>query len=297
MLRKMQRKLKHIVAMALIPCARRGMRLVPRLQRPIWHRLIWRRLHWRDYRFVAGSHFGVSFAGTTADNIQRYIYYFGRWEPHVEATIRECLRPGDTFIDIGANIGYFTLLAWKLIGPTGRVISIEASAPTFQLLLGNIERNGAQHVVRAIHAAVTDREGIVKLYTPEKSNIGMASLVRSMGQGYEEVRSAPLRALLTKHEIESARLVKIDVEGAESLVLQGMLPILAQMTSCNFLIEINADFSSSDMLTELTRRGWRPYGISPVDSLENYFEPPLKSQLVPLTCWTSGAVGRLVSPL
>ena len=61
------------------------------------------------------------------DLIQRMILHFGVWEPDVSRVIEQSLAPGDVFVDIGANIGYDTLLASSRVGPTGRVVSIEAS--------------------------------------------------------------------------------------------------------------------------------------------------------------------------
>lgn len=69
---------------------------------------------------------GIAFPNvTTTDIIQRYLYLFGTWEPHLTAWIHQRLTPGATFIDVGANIGYYSLLAAHLVGPTGRVVAVE----------------------------------------------------------------------------------------------------------------------------------------------------------------------------
>lgn len=74
----------------------------------------------------------------------------------------ERLKPGDVFVDVGANIGYFSLLASKLVGPGGRVVAIEASPEVFDLLRRNLELNKA-HNVRAVNVAISDREGSLQL--------------------------------------------------------------------------------------------------------------------------------------
>src|SRR5438270_3347355 len=151
--------MKRQLAGVLTPVARRAMRLLPSLQSVIWKRAIQGRLEWRQFGFVERAHFGATFAGDIADVIQRYIYFFGRWEPHVEAVISQCLSPGDTFIDIGANIGYFSLFATTLVGETGKVVAIEPSARIFERLSENVRLNPRAATVRMVQAAVADHAG------------------------------------------------------------------------------------------------------------------------------------------
>lgn len=72
----------------------------------------------------------------TQDLIQRYLYLFGAWEPHLTGWLRRRLRPGDGFVDVGANIGVFSVLAARLVGESGRVVAIEASADVHRRLVG-----------------------------------------------------------------------------------------------------------------------------------------------------------------
>ena len=79
--------------------------------------LLDRRLRTRPGTATARTRFGSDIPVTTADLIQRYLYLFGSWEPNLTHWISARIRPGDTVIDVGANIGYFTLLAAHLTGP------------------------------------------------------------------------------------------------------------------------------------------------------------------------------------
>src|SRR4051794_26991463 len=79
-------------------------------------RWLWARC-WRHYAFRSRTIFGAKITGDTADLIQRYIYFFGVWEPDITAWLRSALKPGDCFVDVGANIGYYTLLASQVVGP------------------------------------------------------------------------------------------------------------------------------------------------------------------------------------
>ena len=98
-----------------------------------------------------------------ADFIGTRIYHFGVWEPHVSALISARLKSGDVFCDIGANIGYYTVLAAPIVGDTGKVVAIEPSPATFELLKQNIKLNNADNV-RMVRAAVADQPGTLTLF-------------------------------------------------------------------------------------------------------------------------------------
>lgn len=72
---------------------------------------------------------GVRMSVDTKDIVQRYLYQFGIWEPSLSGWLARTLRPGDVFVDVGANIGYYSLLAARLVGHLGSVVAIEASPP------------------------------------------------------------------------------------------------------------------------------------------------------------------------
>ena len=91
----------------------------------------------------ARAYFGAKFRCNLDDMIPRMIFYFGFWEPNNSALIGSILKPGDVFVDVGANIGYYTLLGSSLIGAQGRVVSIEPSPAIFAQLQENTSANGA----------------------------------------------------------------------------------------------------------------------------------------------------------
>jgi len=266
---------KAAIAALATPIFRLIVRYLPLTRRYLWSFVIAPYLAWRDYRFEVRSQFGALIKGTTSDAIQRYIYYFGLWEPNVEAFIRARLRSGDTFVDVGANIGYFALLGAKLVRPQGRVVAIEASTLAIEQLKANVTRNHLDARVRCVHAAVSDSEGITTLYEGEAGNIGSASIVRAGGKLSEMVRSATLEKLLLPSELASVRLIKIDVEGAESLVFEGMRPLLSKLRpDAEIVMEITPELSGADgIIGVLAREGWNAYALKPQDSIENYFLP------------------------
>jgi len=78
-------------------------------------------------RRLARTYFGGVMSCDLGDFIGNIIYHFGVWEPHVSAYIQSRLKPGDAFCDIGANIGYYSLLASRAVGPRGAVIAVGPS--------------------------------------------------------------------------------------------------------------------------------------------------------------------------
>src|SRR5207249_2412898 len=102
-------------------------------------------------------------------------YYFGMWEPHISRWIDERLSPGDTFIDVGANIGYYSLLAARRVGPTGSVVAIEPSPKTFRALEANLAQNRLKNV-RTVNAAVSDRQATVPLYHGPDTHGGLTTM-------------------------------------------------------------------------------------------------------------------------
>ena len=107
---------------------------------------------------------GIRFRCRLPDTVQMYVYLFGTWEPDLAAFVRRRLRPGDTFVDVGANVGYVSALASRLVGPRGAVVAIEPSPPVIAALQETLTRNDLTNV-RMVAAAVSDREGELPLFT------------------------------------------------------------------------------------------------------------------------------------
>ncbi|MFJ6075805.1 FkbM family methyltransferase [Streptomyces sp. NPDC093065] len=192
----------------------------------------WLNPHLRDHprRAVVAARSGDRFAVDTQDLIQRYLYLFGAWEPHLTGWLRRRLRPGDCFVDVGANIGVFSVLAARLVGERGRVVAIEASPDLHRRLEGNARLNGLGNL-RALNAAVSDRARTLTFTLASSRNTGANSIVPYDGpveSGFEAA-ARPLPELLDPVEIATARVIKIDVEGAEGSVVRGLAPVLGAL--------------------------------------------------------------------
>jgi FkbM family methyltransferase len=148
----------------------------------------------------------------------RMIFYPNRFDRMEVDFLRSCLRPGDTFLDAGANVGFYTFLGARLVGPTGTVIAVEAAPDTAQLLRNNITANAVKQV-EIINVALAARTGTIQLYLNETGNIGghSGSPIFAAGRRSITVPSDTLTNVLKGREI---RVMKFDIEGMEFPVLQ-----------------------------------------------------------------------------
>jgi FkbM family methyltransferase len=150
----------------------------------------------------------------------------GTLEPGLVAAFRRVLRPGMTVVDIGANLGVFTLHALDGIANQGRVIAFEPIPRTYDALRRNLKLNGfADSEVVVTHAqAVSDRNGVARMFY-EIGNAGHSTLYRKPNAAASEVTVEMVRLddAVPDHSVD---VIKIDVEGAEPAVLAGMPEIV-----------------------------------------------------------------------
>lgn len=164
------------------------------------------------------------------DLIQQTILLEGIWDPALTGLIESTLRADDVFVDVGAHVGYFTLLAGRRVGPEGAVLSIEPNPVALGHLRQNVDRSGLRNV-QVAHTACGDSCDPVRLYLHTESNSSMASLSadNATSGAAVDVPCTTLDKLCKERGLSCVSLVKIDVEGAELSVLRGMERILREM--------------------------------------------------------------------
>lgn len=146
-----------------------------------------------------------------------WIVEHGSWEPDISALLRRLLAPGGHFVDVGANIGYFSVLAAGIVGARGSVLSVEPEPTTVRILRANLWRNGCDNAVALRMAAYAERTHIRLVSYPEAR---AGSWVDASGT--EEgtmVPCAPLDDLLAGRR---ADVIKIDAEGVDHHIVAGM---------------------------------------------------------------------------
>ncbi len=152
---------------------------------------------------------------------QRMLLFGAAYEPELTGFLREILVPGMVFVDVGANLGYYTLLGGKRVGPRGQVHAFEPAPAQFRHLAQNVRMNGLRNVVLN-ECAVADRVGEAELFLSHGWNQGTHSLRMARDSGEAcKVRCTSLDGYVTQAGIERIDVVKMDVEGGEMLVCLG----------------------------------------------------------------------------
>jgi FkbM family methyltransferase len=190
------------------------LKLLPGALADVGCKLYLRVLRLLGAQLIARTYFGCRMACSPRDYVQSFIILFGTWEPDVSNTLARSLRPGDVMLDVGANVGYDALLGAASVGESGKVIAIEASRRTFELLRANIALNGMESRIQPVNVAASDRHGVVELFEVSETNIGAATTVSGRGgRLVDSVQALPLREILSAEDARRVRLIKIDVEG------------------------------------------------------------------------------------
>jgi FkbM family methyltransferase len=185
---------------------------------------------------------GFSMKLDLQDAVQRRMYFYGDYDERYEAKmIRRLLDKGEIFWDIGANIGYFSLLAAATLQQSGQVIAFEPGRVAYARLMDNIALNPFGNIT-AFNLAVTDREGEAALYLAAETADGCASLYGAGPEvtAQESCRTVSLDGFAPSHALPGPDFIKIDVEGAELFVLRGAREMLA-VSRPLLLVEMKAE--------------------------------------------------------
>jgi FkbM family methyltransferase len=181
-----------------------------------------RKLLARDAGRVASARIGdfLIYADTRDIGVGAHVLN-GSYEPNVTWAFNELVRPGQTVIDVGANIGFFTMLSASRVGPEGHVLAIEPNPANVRLVEASRRANAFEHVL-VLQAAASDRLGLLCLYPIHSNGMtdelkgDLADIVNSFTVPCVEIdRVAPADRKIS--------LIKIDIEGAEGLALRGAL--------------------------------------------------------------------------
>jgi FkbM family methyltransferase len=196
-----------------------GRRAVEVLTRAIRH---------RDMRIMRGPMAGVRI--NLGGSFLRYLT--GDAEPEVQQALAELIKPGQTVYDVGANIGFFTILCSRLVGPNGKVYAFEPIPENLATLRHNIALNGLTNVV-VVEKALSSSTGTAGMFVSPWSafhslNVDGASKQDNHGPEAGEimVETVTLDEFVSAAGVPAPDLIKIDVEGAELIVVEGMAHVL-----------------------------------------------------------------------
>lgn len=210
----------------------------------------------------------ISFAADMNQPVARTLFFHGYWEQNVTSVLLHVLRKGQTVIDVGAHIGYWTLLMSQAVGQEGRVLSFEADPTTFGELTGNVRLNGCQNTM-LLALAVADASERRRFYTKSITHSDVASLITTeMTAPSIEICTIALDEFLDESGIGCVDLVKLDIEGGEMYALQGLAAGIQSRRYKRILLELHpaqiatAGLTSRELLNMFSDSGYRCFRIA-----------------------------------
>ena len=226
----------------------------------------------------------------TQNNDGLALSIFKIYEPNQSEIVKKYVHEGDIVIDIGAHVGYYTLLMAQLVGENGKVYSFEPDPVNFQLLKKSVEINGFENVV-LIQKAVSNITDKVKLFLGDNNSAINRIYDATLGDAKEsiDVESVTIDEYFKEND-ELVNFIKIDSEGSEVKIINGMKQFLSRnqelvmMTEFfPFLIKKSGD-EPNQYLKSLEKSGFSLYNIfdknektNKINS-ENFLESGIKSQ-------------------
>ena len=182
--------------------------------------------------------FGYETVLDVGEWIQRCIY-LGCYERKETQLVRRQLKRGMTFLDVGANVGYFSLLAASIVGESGRVLSIEPLPDLYQILKETIDRNHIKNI-ELLRIGLDDSDHVGVIYRPPESQHNNSPSVFGSEEGTPvDISFKRLDNTLQEQNIETVDVMKVDVEGMEARTLAGASEAMTHRRIKAVLMEFN----------------------------------------------------------
>lgn len=196
-------------------------------------------------------------------------------EPETTRLVQELLRPGMTFVDLGSFIGYYTLLGARRVGDSGHIFAFEPAPYAVEALKHNIAANGYQDRVTVVPVAVSNAVGRSRFFLPRLPQ-GLSSLYPNelVTSRFIEVETTCLDAYFASLGWPPVHLMKVDVEGAEKAVLEGMAQFSRRNPDLKLVIEFSpvamrgAGVSPEELFAALGRLGFTEFS-----AIRRHLEP------------------------
>ena len=215
-----------------------------------------------DFAYVQGSKMFF------LDDLFKIVSVKGVWEEAETQFVKETIEEGEIVLDVGAHIGYFTLLFSKLVGNKGKVFAFEASPQNFTLLKKNVKINDYQNV-ELINKAVSDKTGITKLFLSELNSGDNRIFDDGQNPTSVDVNEIALDDFFKDSKFQNQiSFVKMDIQGAEGKAINGMKNLLKKNNKIKLITEfwpyglIRSGTNPDQFLRELSNLGFKPSIIS-----------------------------------
>ena len=191
----------------------------------------------------------------------------GIYESDTRLLVESSLGPGMTMLDLGAHVGFFSLIASRCVGSSGKVYAFEPQPEVYDVLVRNIKANGLGSTITPIRKAVSNGIGAAVLLLATEGS-GGASLYRIPGTNPSEtvvVETTTLDAFLAAEGWPRVHLIKMDIEGAEKAALEGMKQLAIRNLAFKLIIEFAplvqaaAEVTSEELFAALSALGFRKF--------------------------------------
>lgn len=222
----------------------------------------------KPFLVATNSQNGTRLKFKTEDVVGRHIYKRGEYEKHLSDFISKKIdfKPGDVALDIGANIGWYSLLLGNLMPKDSAIFAFEPDPLNFELLTHNIKLNQVSNVT-PVNCALSDKKELKKLYRYSSKNLGRHSLLDINEGESVDVEAVILDDYLGEHDVDFYRIkfLKIDIEGYEYFALCGANKVLS-----------NVQFLISEFVPKHMKKG----GVEPGLLIDLLAENGLKSHVI-----------------
>jgi FkbM family methyltransferase len=185
-------------------------------------------------------------------------YWLGTYEPGMQAAIAHWIKPGTIAYDVGANIGYISLMLARAVGERGKVIAFEALPANVERLRRNLSLNPDGARVTVVQAAVCDRSGGAQFLVGPSDGMGKAAGSAGRQEGFNERISVPgitLDDFVFAQGNAAPQVIKMDIEGGEVLALPSMRRLLREARP-TIMLEVHGSESAHAVWDELTAAGY-----------------------------------------
>lgn len=243
-----------------------------RLQQPLTRK---QRMDWVDYAnrypnwlrsvsedILVPTNFGFDIFCDRRSGIGQTLVMHGQWEGLLSRTILACLQPGDVALDIGANIGYDSLLMSQAVGPSGTIFAFEPETENCALLLKNIRHARHANIV-PISIGVSDGLGLGKISIENSYNRGKPNMRPGQDGATRTILATRLDQLLDLMDVPNISLVKMDIEGFEFKAIVGLGKLIDRVDALT--CEINHGFleqcgsSAEDIFGYMYAKGFKSF--------------------------------------
>lgn len=185
-------------------------------------------------------------------------YWLGTYEPDLQTAAEKLIQPGYTIYDVGANIGYISLMCARLTGKNGSVFSFEALPANIKRLTQNVEMNNLSGVITVTHAAVVEKKGEVTFLTHASGAMGKAEGSAGRDEKYRNSITVPglsLDDFAFSGFNKLPDLIKMDIEGGEGNALKGAKKVLSDKKPI-LLIELHGEKAARQVWDSLTAHNY-----------------------------------------